>query len=123
MKHIALALVLLALAGISAKAGTNFPALKDYPAPACVKPAKPAPPGQATVRVTPLGPSGSVKSVSGDARDYNKEVAAYNTALHDYTDCMRDYVANAQTDMDGIRDKVNKAVVAAQAPDEAQPAP
>jgi hypothetical protein len=101
----------------SAEAGTNFPALKEYPAPSCVRPVKPASPGQATVQVTPLGPSGSVKTVKGDVKDYNKQVAAYNTALHDYTNCMRDYVANAQTDLDAIRDKVNKAVVAAQAPD------
>ena len=121
MKRIAATLILTALGMASAEAGTNFPALKDYPAPTCVRPVKPTPPGAATVRVTPLGPSGSVKTVSGGAKDYNKQVAAYNTALHDYTGCMRDYVANAQADMDAIRDKVNKAVLAAQAPDESQP--
>ncbi len=115
MTRIAMALILMALSVVVAQAGTNLPALADYPAPSCIKPEKPAPPGQVTVQVVPMA-GGSVKTVSGDTKDYNEQVAHYNTALHDYTACTNDYVANAQADMNLIRDKANKAVLAGQEP-------
>ena len=110
MKRIWLALFLTATSG-PAYAGTNFPALKDYPAPNCVKPDKPTAPGPVTVKVVP-GAGGMVTTVTGnkEIKKYNEQVAQYNVALHDYTGCMNDYVANAQADMDMIRLKVNQAV-------------
>ena len=92
-------LIALLLAGATpAMAGTNDPAIANYPAPSCIKPtAVPDLP-------TDKPPTNLM------AHNYNKLVEGYNTALHDYTGCMNDYVANAQTDINAIRDKVNKAV-------------
>ena len=113
--RVLIVLVLATTLVTTAQAGTNYPALKDYPVASCIKPDKPAAPGQTTVQVVPTG-SGAITTVSGNPKDYNKQVAAYNAALHAYTDCIRDYAANGQADMDQIRDKVNKAVLASQEP-------
>lgn len=108
MKHGIIVLILL-LSATAASAGTNFPALANYPEPNCTRPgAKPQLPPITTSTVQ----SGSV-TVSNTGRDvkgYNKKVTQYNDALHAYTACMNAYVANGQADMDTIRDKVNQAV-------------
>ena len=98
----------------AAQAGTNLPALADYPAPNCVRPEKPV----LAPETTKVVPAGGVSFTTGkrDMSAYNKQVAQYNAALSDYTACMGAYVANAQADMDLIRDKANKAVTAANAP-------
>ena len=86
----------------AAMAGTNLPALADYPGPNCAKPGeKPELPPDAP-KVASAGKS--------DVQAYNKEVAEFNIALHDYVACRDAYVANAQADMDWIRDQVNKFV-------------
>ena len=61
----------------AASAGTNFPALADYPAPNCIRPgAEPALPPVTTNTVS----SGSVTvtNTGRDVKDYNKQVAQYN---------------------------------------------
>jgi len=108
MKHGAIAIILL-LSATAASAGTNFPALANYPGPDCTKPgAKPKLPPVSTSVVQ----SGSVTvtNTGRNVKTYNKQVAQYNDALHAFTACMNGYVANAQADMDMIRDKVNQAI-------------
>ena len=109
MKHGIIALILALTAPGAAAAGTNFPSLADYPAPSCVKPGDKPVMARDTPRVVNAG-GVSITTGSKDAKDYNKQVDQYNVALHDYTACLNAYVANAQDDMDAIRDKVNKAV-------------
>lgn len=109
MKHIAIAMALLASSAV-AYAGTNFPALSDYPAPNCAKVEKPTDVPGMKMSEDPVAYNKRIKQ-------HNDQVAHYNTALHDYTACMNDYVANAQADMDAIRVKVNKAVADGKAPD------
>jgi hypothetical protein len=108
-------LIALLLAPNTVLAGTNFPALKDYPAPDCVKPgAKPVMPQDARREI----PAGGLNITTGarDVKAYNEQVAAYNIALGAYTQCMNAYVDNAQADMNAIRDKVNLAVAAGKVP-------
>ena len=108
-------LALLLTAPYAAQAGTNFPVLKDYPAPDCVKPGdKPAMAKEAPKVVD----AGGVSITTGgrDVKGYNERVAAYNVALGAYTSCMNAYVDNAQADINAIRDKVNQAVTAGKDP-------
>ena len=106
MKRAVLLALLLAQPGM-ALAGTNFPALSDYPAPSCTKPGdKPA-----MAHDTP-----DVARAARNVKRYNEGVAAYNTALAAYTACMNAYVDNAQADMNAIRDKVNQATAAGKEP-------
>ncbi len=109
--------VLIALlSGIPpARAGTNFPALADYPAPSCIKPGEQPVMPHATPKTVSAGGM-SINTGTRDVRDYNKQVAQYNAALQDYTVCMNAYVANAQADMDAIRAKVNQSVEQGKAP-------
>lgn len=114
MKHGMIAVILM-LSANAASAGTNFPALAGYPEPSCAKPgAKPELPPVRTSTVQ----SGSVTvtNTGRDVKGYNKQVAQYNETLHAYTACMNAYVANAQADMDMIRDKVNRAVAQGKVP-------
>jgi hypothetical protein len=101
MKSIAIALVLVASA-TAAQAGTNFPALADYPAPNCARVDKPDDVAAIKLGEDPVAYNKRIKQ-------HNDQVVRYNAALHDYTACMNDYVANAQADMNLIRDKANKA--------------
>jgi hypothetical protein len=87
---------------IRSKASTttpNFPALKDYPSPAC---------GEVVNQPeSPTPAKGDTSEAANQrAKDYNAQIAKYNV----YARCMNAYIANAQADMDVIRDKVNKAV-------------
>jgi hypothetical protein len=102
MTRIAMALVLMASSAVAARAGTNFTALADYPAPNCAKVEKPDDIAAIKIGEDPAAYNRRIKQ-------HNDQVARYNTALHDYTACMNDYVANAQADMNLIRDKANKA--------------
>ena len=110
MGRIAIALVLTISASGAAAAGTNFPALADYPAPSCVKAEKPGDVPAIKIGEDPVAYNKRIKQ-------HNDQVARYNTMLHDYTACMNDYVTNAQADMDMIRVKVNKAVADGKVPD------
>ena len=101
MKSIVIALVLVASA-TAAQAGTNFPALADYPAANCARVDKPDDVAAIKLGEDPVAYNKRIKQ-------HNDQVVRYNAALHDYTACMNDYVANAQADMNLIRDKANKA--------------
>ena len=104
MKHIAVALI-LAASSATAQAGTNFPTLADYPAPNCAKAEKPDDVAGIKIGEDPVAYNKRIKQ-------HNEQVAQYNTDLHQYTACMNAYVANAQADMNLIRDKANKAAAA-----------
>lgn len=106
MKKIMLALIIAVAGATGAQAGTNLPALADYPAPNCGKAEKPGDIPAMKIGEDPVAYNKKIKQ-------HNDQVAQYNTALHDYAACMNTYVANAQADLDLIRDKVNKAVTAA----------
>ena len=114
MKKIVFAALLMAAPG-SAWAGTNFPALKDYPAPDCVRPGDKPVMAQDAPKVVDAG-GVSFKTGAHDVKAYNEQVSAYNAALATYTRCMDAYVDNAQADMSAIRDKVNQAVAAGKVP-------
>ena len=107
MKTIALgaALALLstsAMAQDTAPGGTNFPALKDYPAASCVKPA-------------PL-PKQPVTTIGAEIERYNVLIANYNKAGKAYVTCVNEYVGNANRDMDIIRQKSRAATDEANRP-------
>ena len=109
MKRIVLTLVLVF--GLApAEAGTNFPALADYPGPECGAAEKP-------IDVPAFKNGDDVAAYTRRIKQHNEQIVQYNKSLHDRTACMNDYVANAQADLDAIRDKVNKAVAAAQSAD------
>jgi hypothetical protein len=108
MKYI-LAGLMLAVPGASAVAGTNLPALADYPAPSCAKPGDKPVMARDAPRVVSAGGM-SINTGTRDVKEYNKQIAQYNAALQDYTACMNVYVANGQADMDAIRSKVNQSV-------------
>jgi hypothetical protein len=114
MKRIALLFLLIAAPG-AVWAGTNYPALKDYPAPDCVKPGDKPVMAKDAPKVVDAG-GVSFKTGARDVKAYNEQVAAYNVALAAYTHCMDAYVDNAQADMNAIRDKVNQAVTAGKIP-------
>ena len=77
-----------------ADAGTNFPALSDYPAPACVKPGS-----------MPALPTGSQSSHA--ANETTNKIAQYGAAQQAYIGCMNAYVARSKADLDLIRSKVD----------------
>ena len=114
MKRAAI-LALFILVPNLAQAGTNFPALTDYPAPNCAKPGDKPVMAKDAPRVVSAG-GVSFTTGAHDVKDYNKQIAAYNAALAAYTVCMNVYVDNGQADMNAIRDKVNQAVAAGKIP-------
>jgi hypothetical protein len=75
--------------------GTNFPALKDYPAATGVKPA--------------ALPKQPVTTIAAEIERYNVLIGNYNKAGKSYVACVNDYVANANRDMDIIRQKSRAA--------------
>ena len=114
MKRLAPLALLIAVPG-AVQAGTNFPALKDYPAPDCASPGDKPVMAKDAPKVVEAGGVSITTSVR-DVKSYNERVAAYNVALGAYTRCMNAYVDNAQADINAIRDKVNQAVTAGKAP-------
>ena len=110
----ALLLLLIVVPG-AARAGTNYPALKDYPAPDCAKPGDKPVMAKDTPKVVSAG-GVSFTTGARDVKEYNKQIDAYNVALPAYTACMNAYVDNGQADMNAIRDKVNQAVAAGKIP-------
>jgi hypothetical protein len=109
-------LALLLLTPDAGWAGTNFPALADYPAPACIKPGDKPVMAKGAPKVVPAGGNLNFSTGSRDVKGYNEQVGAYNAALAVYTRCMDAYVDNAQADMNVIRDRANKAVAEGKAP-------
>lgn len=83
----------------ASKSAPNFPLLKDYPAPGCGEPVN-----QPTSPVS--SEDDAPAAANRRAKDYNAQIAKYNA----YASCLNAYTANAQADMDLIRDRVNKAV-------------
>jgi hypothetical protein len=102
MKRIVLVLALIGSTTLGAQAGTNYPALADYPAANCARPEKPGDSAEYKV-------GEDVTVFNRRIKKHNEQVAQYNGDLHQYTACMNDYVTNAQADMNLIRDKANKA--------------
>lgn len=92
----------------AAHAGSNFPAVQDYPSPNCAKPgAAPVLPASAMGRPAPTsggGPAVANQAVNG----YNQKIAEYNAAQLAYAACINAYAANAQADLDLIRSKASK---------------
>jgi hypothetical protein len=81
---------------------TNFPALKDYPASTCAKPA-------------PL-PKKPLTTIAAEIERYNVLIANYNKAGKVYVACVNAYVANATRDMNIIRQKSRAATDEANRP-------
>lgn len=115
MKSVAIPILLVVLSATTGQAGTNFPALEDYPVPNCVRPGDKPTLARDAPRVVSAG-GVSFTTGTRDVKDYNKQVADYNAALQTYTACMNAYVDNGQADMNAIRDKVNKAVAQGKVP-------
>ncbi len=114
MKHIAIALMLIVSGVATAEAGTNLPALTNYPEPNCIKPFNKliAPQGPTTKEIAAGGMT--FKTVTGNqsVTDYNKQVAQDNVDRAKYTDCVNAYVTNAQADIDMIRDMLSRSLAA-----------
>lgn len=85
-----------------AATGTNFPALKDYPAAACTKPA--------------ALPKKPITTSNAEIGRYNDLIANYNKLGKTYVECVNAYVANANHDMDIIRQKSRAATDEANRP-------
>jgi hypothetical protein len=115
MKRAVLLALWLAQPG-TALAGTNYPALSDYPAPNCAKPGDKPVMAHDAPKVVQAGGGLTFNTGTRDVKGYNERVAAYNAALAAYTACMNAYVDNAQADMNTIRDKVNQAIAAGKEP-------
>jgi hypothetical protein len=79
-----------------ASQASNFPALRDYPGPSCVKPGAP-----------PKRP-GTINAMEVDR--YNALLGTYNKKTHDYVVCINAYVRAADNDSDLIRKKSRDAV-------------
>ena len=109
IKYILVGLMLAASGATGAMAGTNLPALADYPAPSCARPGDKPVLARDAPRVVSAGGM-SINTGTRDVKEYNKQIAQYKAALQDYTACMNLYVANGQADMDVIRSKVNQSV-------------
>jgi hypothetical protein len=109
IKRIVIGLMLVVSGAPGVLAGTNLPALADYPAPNCVKPGDKPVLARDAPRVVSAGGM-SINTGTRDVKDYNKQIAQYNAALQNYTACMNAYVANGQADIDAIRSKVNQSV-------------
>jgi hypothetical protein len=109
VKPIVIGLMLVVSCASGALAGTNLPALADYPTSNCTKPGDKPVLARDAPRVVSAG-GVTITSGTRDVKDYNKQIVQYNAALQDYTACMNSYVANGQADIDAIRNKVNQAV-------------
>jgi hypothetical protein len=110
LKRIFLALAVAAPIAAPAHAGTNFPAVNDYPPPKCAKPGS-APVLQSSMRGQGFTGLTSGSSPDPDAvADYNERLARYNAAQLAYHACINAYVANAQLDLNLIRSKSGKPV-------------
>ena len=101
MRIMMMGTILLASAG-AAQAGTNLLALADYPAANCVRPEKPAKPGNP--------PDGA------EITPYNAKIAAYNREAQAFVTCVNSYVANANADMALIHAKSQAASDSGNAP-------
>jgi hypothetical protein len=86
----------VAMAQTAAPPATNFPAIRDYPGPACAKPG--APPKRPSV----------INAMEVDR--YNALLGTYNKKAHDYVVCINAYVRAADNDSDLIRRKSRDAV-------------
>jgi hypothetical protein len=105
MRRMILGLMLLtAPAAAQVSAGSNI-GLNQYPGPNCTRPA------------VPVAPSSSDKAnpdgFNIKVRQYNTAVLGYNAAIKNFNDCMNGYVANGNADMQRIKQKLDKAVAAA----------
>jgi hypothetical protein len=116
MKWIAVASLLLLSLPLSlalaspAQAGTNFPAVNDYPPPNCAKPGS-APVLQSGARGHGFTGLTSDTSPDPDAvAEYNERLARYNAAQLAYRACINAYVANAGLDLNMVRSKAGKPV-------------
>jgi len=85
-----------AMAQTAAPPASNFPALKEYPGPACAEPGVP-----------PKRP-GAVNAMEVDR--YNALLGTYNKKAHDYVVCINAYVRAADNDSDLIQKKSRDAV-------------
>lgn len=99
--------VLMAWNGVAAgqaapaDTGSNFPGIKDYPLPACVKP------GPRPVKPPPPAPLVNLAANNDAIAAYNTKLAEYNAAQTAYSACISDYVAGAQADLALIQSKAN----------------
>lgn len=93
-----------------AQAGTNFPAVNDYPGPNCTKPGA-APVLQSSARGHGFTGLTSDSAPDPDAvAEYNERLARYNAAQLAYRACINAYVANAGLDLNMVRSKAGKPV-------------
>jgi hypothetical protein len=102
----------LALAIAPARAGTNFPAVQDYPPPNCAKPG-PVPVLQSDNGASRRGFNTLIDNRTSDddaVTKYNEKLARYNAAQLAYHACINAYIANAQLDLNMIRSKSSKPV-------------
>ena len=90
-----LAVVTLVSLGTGATAGTNLP--EGYPDPTCAE--------------RPEIPERPEKFETEEAvMEYNAKVDAYNASMERIVECVREYVTNAQADIEQIRKRSREAI-------------
>ena len=114
MPKAALSLVLALLAGSAtqaAAAGSNI-ALSDYPGPSCARPQAPAQPQQPSDQ----NAAAAVAGYNLEVKQYNQEIAGYNSGMTAFNACMQTYIENGNADMMRIKQRLDQAVAATNAP-------
>jgi hypothetical protein len=95
----------------AAAAGSNI-ALSDYPGPQCNRPEQP-------VQPQPPPDENAAAAVAGynaKAKQYNQAIAGYNSGVTAFNACMQTYIQNGDADMMRIKQRLDRAVAAANAP-------
>ena len=82
--------------------GSNIAETFDYPSHSCTKPAR------STRLFKPMGIANTY-----EIEQYNSEVKNYNANYEKYIECIKQYIDNANRDMERIREKANEAVAEA----------
>ena len=90
-----LAVITFVALGTGAAAGSNLP--DGYPDPACAE--------------RPEVPERAEKFETEEAiAQYNAKVDAYNASMERLVECVREYVTNANTDIEQIRKRSREAI-------------
>jgi hypothetical protein len=98
--------------GAVAQTGSNI-GLSEYPGPKCDRPQKPVPPGPQPGMDE--GP-GAADGYNARVRAFNTAVSNYNQASADFSACVNTYIANGNSDMARIKQRLDQAVLQANNP-------
>lgn len=95
-----------------AQEGSNI-ALTEYPGPTCIKPQQPVPPGKSPGT---LASGTEMRNYMLRLEAFNKQIAVVNEKMAVFNDCLKTYVDNGNADMRRIKQRLDAAIAAANAP-------